>query len=105
MCLQGGDMAEYKQKTVKFTEESIGKLPNNKPVTYKILDNSGKNIYTGIAQRGRVQDRLKEHLEERGLASAGNKVVIKQKGSKDEARNSEARIIKRSKPKYNKQGK
>ena len=89
------------QKTKKFTQTGISELPNNKPVVYKILTDSGKNNYTGTAIRGRVQARLKEHLN----SIPGAKVQIEQMASIQEAREREARIIKRSKPKYNKQGK
>ena len=50
------------KKTVTFNQKGIEKLPDNKPVVYKILTEGGKNNYTGSAQRGRVQERLKEHL-------------------------------------------
>ena len=49
-------------KKVKFNKTGIDKLPNNKPVVYKIITEGGRNNYTGIAQRGRVQERLEEHL-------------------------------------------
>ncbi len=89
------------KKTVKYNSNSIGELPNNKPVVYKILTGSNNNNYTGIAKRGRVQERIKEHLNE----IPGAKVQIEQMSSISEARNKEANIIKRSQPKYNKQGK
>lgn len=89
------------KKTVKYNSNSIAELPNNKPVVYKILTGSDNNNYTGIAKRGRVQERIKEHLNE----IPGAKVQIEQMSSISEARNKEANIIKRSQPKYNKQGK
>ena len=49
------------RKTVDFNKTGIGKLPNNKPVVYKILTEGGNN-YTGIAKKGRVGERLEEHL-------------------------------------------
>ena len=52
------------QRTVSFTSKEIEKLPDDKPVVYRILTDGGRNNYTGIAQRGRVQDRLREHLAE-----------------------------------------
>ena len=76
-------------------------LPNDKPVVYKIQTEGGGNNYTGIAQRGRVQDRIKEHLGE----IPGAKVQIQQKNSIAEARKTETNIIDSSSPKYNKQGK
>ncbi len=50
------------RKTVPFKGDPIKKLPNDKPVVYKILTRAGKNKYTGVAQRGRVQARIGEHL-------------------------------------------
>ena len=76
-------------------------LPNNKPVVYKIVTAGGNNNYTGIAKRGRVQDRINEHLNE----IPGAKVQIEQMSSISDARKKESNIIKRSQPKYNKQGK
>jgi excinuclease UvrABC nuclease subunit len=88
-------------KKVKFNKRGIEQLPNNKPVVYRIESAGGKNNYTGTAQRGRVRERIQEHLGE----IAGAKVKIEQTGSINQAREKEARIIKRSQPKYNKLGK
>jgi len=88
-------------KKTKFNKSGIENLPNNKPVVYKILTEGGRNNYTGVAQRGRVQTRLKEHLG----TIPGATVRIEQAKSITEAREKEARVISRSKPKYNKQGK
>lgn len=89
------------KKTVKYRKEDINKLPNNKPVVYKIKTEGGNNNYTGIAKRGRVQDRIAEHLNN----IPGAKVQIEQMSSISDARKKESNIIKRSQPKYNKQGK
>ena len=88
-------------KTVKYNKESIQNLPNDKPVVYKILTPTGNNNYTGIAKRGRVQERISEHLGE----IPGAKVIIEQMPNINEAAKKESNIISRSKPKYNKQGK
>ncbi len=93
------------KKTVDFNRTRIGKLPNNKPVVYKILTEGGKNNYTGIAQRGRVQERIAEHLSNVKDYVPGSKVQIEQMQSIESARGKESRIILRSDPKYNKQGK
>lgn len=93
------------KKTVDFNKTGIGKLPNNKPVVYKILTESGGNNYTGIAQRGRVGERLEEHLVGSKDYVPGSKVQIEQMKSIEGAREKESRIISRSDPKYNKQGK
>lgn len=93
------------RKTVPFNRQGIERLPNDKPVVYKIITEGGKNNYTGIAQRGRVQGRLEEHLGADRDPVPGAKVVIQQHSSIAEARSQEQRVIARSQPKYNKQGK
>jgi excinuclease UvrABC nuclease subunit len=94
------------KKTVKMNIESINKLPQDKPVVYKILNDQGENIYTGVAKRGNVQNRLRDHLPSGTDAISGaSKVQIDQMPSIDVAKRKEANIISRTKPKYNKQGK
>lgn len=90
------------KKTVDFNKTGIGKLPNNKPVVYKILTENGGNNYTGTAQRGRVRERLEEHLVGSRDYVPGSKVQIEQMQSIEEARKKESIIISRSDPKYNK---
>ena len=91
------------RKTVSFTKKGISKLPKDKPVVYKILTEGGKNNYTGVAKKGRVQERLSEHLEEANIP--GTKVQIQPVSSIQEAEKKEARIIARTKPIYNEKGK
>ena len=94
------------QKTVKLTKEGIDRLPNDKPVVYKIMNEQGKNIYTGVAKRGRIEDRLAEHLPRaKDKIPGGSKVQVTQKPSITEAQKSESRIVARSKPRHNKRGK
>ncbi len=88
-------------KKVKFNKTGIGNLPNNKPVVYKIITEGGRNNYTGIAQRGRIQERLEEHLGN----IPGKEILIEQMNSISEAQKKETKIISRTQPKYNKQGK
>ncbi len=95
-----------KKKTSKFTSDGIDQLAKDKPVVYKIFDKNNNNIYTGIAKRGRVNNRLKEHLPGgKDPIPGGVKVHIDQKPSIEKAKKSESLIIKKSKPKHNKQGK
>lgn len=95
-----------KRKSGKFSKEGIENLAKDKPVVYKIENKKGENIYTGIAKRGRVEERLKEHLSNGPDPIPGGATVkITQKTSIDEARKSEARIIKQLKPTLNKKGK
>ena len=91
------------KKTVKFNKSGTVKLPKNKPVVYKIKTESGKTNYVGIAKRGRVQERIQEHLEAGKIT--GSKVQIEQVKSIVDAAKKEKNIISRTKPKYNKQGK
>lgn len=89
-----------------FDKEGIEGLAKDKPVVYEIQDGKGKNLYTGSAKRGRVEDRLKEHLPgAKDPVRGGKKVVIQQKSSIDEALESEARIIKSQQPPQNKKSK
>jgi predicted GIY-YIG superfamily endonuclease len=93
------------KKTVPFNKTGIEKLPENKPVVYKIMTDSDGNNYTGVAKRGRVQDRLKEHLPGGKDHIPGAKVQIEQVRSIDDAESKEGRIISRSQPRYNEKGK
>jgi len=88
-------------KKVIYNKTGVANLPNNKPVVYRIETDGGKLNYVGIAQRGRVRERISEHLAE----IPGASVTIEQFGCIDDARTKEANVIKRSQPKYNKQGK
>ena len=89
------------KKTTKFNKTGIGKLPNDKPVLYKIQTPSGNTNYAGIAKKGRVQDRLQEHLGN----VPGEKVQIEQFSSIRDAAKKEGNVIKRTQPKYNEKGK
>jgi hypothetical protein len=72
-------------RKTKFNKTSIENLPDNKPAVYKILTAAGS---------------ITEHLGE----IPGATVQIQQTNRIAEARKKEAGIIKRSKPRYNKQG-
>ena len=93
------------KKTVSFNQKGIEKLPDNKPVIYKILTEGNKNNYAGVAKRGRVQDRLREHLPGGKNYVPGAKVQIEQMASIKDAEAKETRIIFRTKPPHNEQGK
>lgn len=94
------------KKTSVFKPEAIDNLAQDKPVVYKVLNSEGENIYTGSAKRGRVSDRIKDHLPGGSHPiPGGQKVKIEQHHTIDEAQKSESRVISRSKPKHNKKGK
>ena len=88
-------------KKRKFNKTAIESLPDDKPVLYRIRTEGGTENYIGIAGRGRVQDRLKEHLGE----IPGATVEIEQFDRIAEARDKEKNVIKRNQPKYNDQDK
>ena len=94
------------KKSGKFDNEGIEGLAKDKPVVYQIEDDKRNLLYVGVAKRGRVEARLKEHMTD-GVdpVRGGAKVRIQQKSSITEAQKTEARIIKKSQPPQNKQGK
>ncbi len=89
------------RKKVNYNPKGIEKLPNDKTVLYRIETASGNPNYVGVAKRGRVNERLTEHLGK----IPGSKVKIEQFSSIEDARKKEQNIIKRFSPKYNKLGK
>lgn len=93
------------RKTVSFNQKGIEKLPDDKPVVYRILTEGGKTNYAGVAKRGRVQERLQEHLPGGKDSIPGAKVQIEQMPSIQAAEGKEARVISRSKPPHNEGGK
>jgi hypothetical protein len=88
-------------KTVKYNKQGIGQLPNDMPVLYRIETESGNPNYIGIAQRGRVKERLSEHLGK----IPGATVRIEQFNNINDAKKKEINVIRRTQAKYNKQGK
>jgi excinuclease UvrABC nuclease subunit len=93
------------KRTVNNNKTSISKLPNDKPVMYKIKTKGGNVNYVGVAKKGRVQKRIEDHLQGQVDYVPGAKVQIEQCGSIAEARKMEAAAIKRIQPKHNEQGK
>lgn len=94
------------KKSGGFNTDGIEGLAKDKPVVYQIENSKGQNIYTGVAKRGRVEERLKEHLPgAKDAVRGGVKVKIQQKSSIDAALKSEARIIKSQQPSQNKKRK
>lgn len=88
-------------KTIKFNKSGIESLPDEKPVVYEIQTETGKANYVGVAKRGRVQERIGEHIGD----VPGTKVKIEQYGTIDDARKKEQKAIHRKSPRYNKKGK
>lgn len=88
------------KKKVKYNKTEIEQLPNDKPVLYKIETEGGNPNYVGIAKRGRVRERIAEHLGE----IPGATVTVERFSNIQDARKKEANVIRRNQPKYNKQG-
>lgn len=90
-------------RTQKFTKENIAKVPKNKAIIYKIKNVKGENLYTGIAGRGRVQQRLLEHKElKKEKIPSGTRFQFAQVKNKERAKIVEKQIIKKEQPKFNK---
>ena len=90
------------RKTVNYNRSGASKLPEDSPVVYRIKTDRGRTNYIGSSKKGRVQERISEHLDAGKVPGA--KVEIEQMASIEEARKIEARAIARTKPKYNKKG-
>ena len=90
----------------KFTKANIEKVAENKAIVYKLKNTAGDNLYTGIAGRGRGQDRLLEHKElKREAVPGATRFQIAQVKNKDRAKQIEKQIIKEDQPKFNEQHK
>jgi hypothetical protein len=88
--------------TQKFTKENIAKVPQDKAIIYKIKSREGENLYTGIAGRGRSQERLLEHKEVRKeKIPDGTRFQYAQVKTKNRAHTIEKSIIKKEQPEYN----
>ncbi|MDC1205488.1 GIY-YIG nuclease family protein [Candidatus Pacebacteria bacterium] len=88
----------------KFNKTNINKVPKDKAIVYEITNANGTNLYTGVAGRGRVQQRLTEHLDKKGeKIPGGTQFKIAQVKDKPRALQVEKQIIKKENPKFNKQ--
>ena len=86
----------------KFIKSNIEDVPTNKAVVYKIKNAAGENLYTGIAGRGRGQERLLEHKQfKKDLIPGGTKFQYAQVKTKDIAERIEKQIIGKEDPEFN----
>ena len=88
------------RKEVSYNKTAINALPDNKPGVYVNITEAGRPNYVGTAKRGRVRERISEHIGE----IPGKTVRIRQFDSVKEAREIEARLIAKHGPRYNQQG-
>ena len=84
-----------------FNKKHIEQLPDDKPVVYEGLNGAGDVLYAGSVKKGRVQERMNEHLNSGDLPGV-KKVRIKPMPSVAEARTEEKQIIEQEDPKLNK---
>ena len=84
-----------------FTKKTVEDLPNSNPSLY-VLERQGKPIYAGVAKRGRLQDRLQEHMDQNDVPGA-TRVRVRPTSSIDEAKVAEKDFIRREKPRFNDQ--
>ena len=89
------------KKKVKYNKQGIGQLPDDKPMLYRIETEAGNPSYIGVAQRGRLRERLSEHLGK----IPGATVRVEQFNDIKDAMKKEINVIRRAKAKYKKQGK
>lgn len=92
--------------TVKkpFNKETIETLPADHPNGYKLFNQKGELSYVGIAQRGRINNRLLEHQNNPELNKEVTHFATKEFSSIDQARAWEEQVIEAEDPKFNKQG-
>ena len=84
----------------KFNKKEIENADNDRPVVYTLKKNK-KPVYVGTAKRGRVNERLQEHLKDRKISAT--EFSTRSYDSIAEARKAEETKIKRNKPKGNDQ--
>jgi len=90
----------------KFNKANIKKIPEEKPILYRLLNNAGNELYDGVAKRNRTQERLLEHLIlKKEKIPGATKIKFVQFSSIEEAKKAERRLIKKLEPKFNKQNK
>jgi len=86
----------------KFNKTNIKNIPEDRPIIYRLLNNSNDDLYLGIAKRNRTQDRLLEHLTlKKEKVPGATKVKIIQVSNLDNARKIEKSFIKKLQPKFN----
>lgn len=93
-------------RTQKFTKANIAKVPEDKAIVYKIRNLGGENLYTGIAGRGRSQERLMEHKDiKKEKIPEGTRFQYAQVKTKVRAHQIEKSVIKKEQPEHNEQHK
>ena len=90
----------------KFNKTNIKNIPEEKPILYRFQNNPGDELYVGVTKKGRVQERLQEHLTlKKEKIPEAAKVKFAQFSSIEKAKKTEKQLIKKLEPKFNKQSK
>ncbi|MFA5386280.1 MAG: hypothetical protein WC297_01210 [Candidatus Paceibacterota bacterium] len=91
---------------IKFNKTNIKNISEEKPIVYRILSGSGKELYDGVAKRGRTQKRLLEHLNlKKEKIPGAAKIKIAQFPNIEKAKNVEEQLIRKLEPRFNEQNK
>lgn len=86
----------------KFNKTNIKNISEERPILYRFLNNSGRELYDGVAKRNRVQERLLEHLNfKKDKIPGATKIKIAQFSSIEKAERTEKQLIKKLQPKFN----
>lgn len=95
------------KKTTAFTKSGTKKISSETPGVYDIQNKKGKSEYVGMAKKGRMQERVKEHLptSTKDPIKNGSKVKITNTKTKEAALRKEKQLIKSKQPSQNKKGK
>jgi len=90
----------------KFNKTTLNNIPEEKPILYRLLNNSGDELYDGIAKKSRVRERLLEHLSlKKEKIPGATKIKFMQFSSIEKARKAEKELIRKLQPKFNDQDK
>ncbi|MBI5152017.1 GIY-YIG nuclease family protein [Candidatus Peregrinibacteria bacterium] len=89
-------------KATKFNKTNIDKIPDDKSIVYRLRNQAGKELYTGIAKRYRGKERLLEHINLKSERIKGAvKVKVLQVPNIEKAEKIEKKLIEQLRPKFN----
>jgi predicted GIY-YIG superfamily endonuclease len=89
-------------KIHKSNKANIKDIPENEPIVYRLLNNSNNELYTGIAKRNRIQDRLLEHLNiQKEKISGATKLKLHRLIIWRVLKKIEKKLLKQLQPKFN----
>lgn len=86
---------------LRFSKRAIKQLPDSKPGVYIIRNNSGTNMYSGIAKRGQVLETLANHFYGGDKYVPGAWLEFEQFNNLTDCNARLKTILERDKPRYN----